>query len=103
MRGMEGESRTKVATRARMEWLYATAIDRGDAFAFGRVRALPPAEVAVAQSDPFRLRFLFHLEDVSPKPVKFLFKPRLVKRVIAVGHFQSNICPILWAQRVERR
>jgi ABC-type uncharacterized transport system substrate-binding protein len=36
------------------------------------------------------------------EPVKFLFKAGLIKRVIAVGHFQSNICPILWPQRVER-
>jgi hypothetical protein len=37
------------------------------------------------------------------EPVELLFKPGLVKRVIAVGHFKSNICPILWPQRVERR
>ena len=35
------------------------------------------------------------------EPVEFLFKTRLVEGVGAVGHFQSNICPVLWLQRVE--
>src|SRR4029450_6688394 len=55
------------------------------------------------QSGPLRLRFLFHLQDISPKPVEFLVKPRLGERVVAVGEFQSNICPVLWPQRVECR
>ena len=31
-----------------------------------------------------------------------LNKPRLVEWVVAVDEFQSNICPVLWPQRVER-
>ena len=33
------------------------------------------------------------------EPVEFLFKTRLIEGVGAVGHFQSNICPVLWLQR----
>src|SRR5262249_27792724 len=55
-----------------------------------------------ASARPLRLRFLFHLQDISPNSVEFLFKPLLVERVGAIGEFQSNICPVLWPQRVER-
>src|SRR5262249_61294539 len=51
---------------------------------------------------PLRLRFLFHLEDASPSPVEFLFKPQLVERLVPVGEFQSNIGPVLRLQRIER-
>jgi len=51
---------------------------------------------------PLRLCLLFHLQDVSPELVEFLVKTRLVERVVAVGQSQSNICPVLWPQRVER-
>ena len=50
---------------------------------------------------PLRLRFLFHRQDVSPERVEFLFKTRLVEWVVAVGQFRSDICPVLWPQRVE--
>ena len=45
---------------------------------------------------PLRLRFLFHLKDVSPECAEFLFKVRLRKRAVAVGHLQSDICPVFW-------
>jgi hypothetical protein len=50
---------------------------------------------------PLRLRFLFHLKDVSPECAEFLFKVRLRKRAVAVGQLQSDICPVFWPQRVE--
>src|SRR5258707_9683454 len=56
----------------------------------------------LASVGPLSLRFSFHLQDVSSECVEFLFKSRLVECVVAIGPFQSDICPVLWPQRVKR-
>src|SRR4249920_1181271 len=70
--------------------------------AASRDRLATPAKWSRRLVSPLRVRFPFHLQDVSPEPIEFLFKGRQIERVLAVGHLQSDVCPVLWAQHVER-